>query len=131
MKSLTYSERDAHIRRLGYASYGVYLKNDLWHRIRGKVFKRKGKKCLLCGEAAFQVHHKVYTKRNLSGKDLKGLVPICDRCHKHVEFDLGQKLCEADALKKYAKALRSKPLRFRKLKIFNPTLSAIFGCKIE
>lgn len=46
-----------------------------------------GSKCFLCKERAFTVHHHKYTLKNLSGRDLKCLYPICKKCHTEVEMD--------------------------------------------
>lgn len=82
----TYRERDDILRRMGYASYSIYLESLVWYGIRRRVLNRQ-KTCRLCGKKANQVHHREYTEDNLSGKSLVGLLSICRKCHEFVELE--------------------------------------------
>lgn len=132
MKQLTYTERNEFLHKMGYQSYTAYLASDLWKGIRRRVFSR-GRRCCLCTRFGTAVHHKFYSKSNLKGRDLKGLVPICSACHKEVEFDLGEKLCEADALTKFKRMMRAKEAQrpIRPPKPARSPISSIFGCHID
>lgn len=76
-----YTERNANLKILGFASYGAYLSSTLWKRIRLKVLIRNKFKCHSCRKQAVQVHHKSYRIEVLQGKAQNELVPICGICH--------------------------------------------------
>lgn len=65
--------------------YNEYLKSPEWNRIKGKVLRLHNYQCACCGNRANQVHHRDYRPRVLRGEDMNALVPICKRCHDHVE----------------------------------------------
>ena len=58
-----------------------YLKSDAWQRKRYVVMKRDNWKCVYCGQAATEVHHKRYAKYNIGKEPIAWLVSICKRCH--------------------------------------------------
>lgn len=84
--AITYSERDRFLRSIGYLSYREYLASLLWQSIRSTASKFLGKVCRLCGAVATCVHHMYYTESILLGRSYKGLTPLCDSCHRNVEF---------------------------------------------
>lgn len=90
-KSEQYRIIDAAVRDLGFLSYDEYLRSNLWSRIRQAVFDKKGTSCCLCTEDAVAVHHHSYAPSVMSGENLEPLFPICDRCHKSLEFEHGKK----------------------------------------
>ena len=59
----------------------VYLKSDAWQRKRYVVMKRDNWTCVYCGQAATQVHHKRYAKRNIGKEPIDWLVSVCKPCH--------------------------------------------------
>lgn len=71
---------------LGFESYDAYLRSDLWYSIRRKVLCRDSYGCVLCDEAATQVHHQDYSMDVLKGKDLAPLHSLCNECHDRIEF---------------------------------------------
>lgn len=73
-KRLTMSRRDYYNE--------VYLKSEEWQRKRYVVFKRDNWKCVFCGAAATEVHHKRYAKRNIGKEPIDWLVSICKPCHR-------------------------------------------------
>jgi hypothetical protein len=81
-----YRARSGYLRKLGFRSYKEYLRSQLWAGIRKRVFEKKGRKCICCGEHATLVHHVEYTHSNLAGETLVGLEPLCQECHKSIEF---------------------------------------------
>jgi len=95
-----YASRNRNVKRLGYATYAEYLRSDLWFLIRARVFAAKGRKCVACGLRANQVHHNRYHLNDLSGKNIKFLVPVCGACHERAEFDGEKKLTVRKAMKK-------------------------------
>lgn len=84
---IDYEQRSECLKRLGFASYGDYLKSSLWRRIRSKVLARDWYRCRLCGKTASQVHHSRYDLAALSGRDLSRLAAVCPGCHKRIERD--------------------------------------------
>lgn len=87
-----YKNRDMILEDLGYDDYRDYLKSDLWAEIRDQILKDSKYTCICCGDdwhyktLVMQVHHMVYTKENLSGESIYGLVAICRSCHVKAEF---------------------------------------------
>lgn len=90
-KPLRYEHRDAVLKRLGFESYGDYLKSDLWASIRSRVFDRDGGRCRGCGKKAAQVHHFSYGDVTMRGEILDRLISVCLRCHRKIEFKNGRK----------------------------------------
>ena len=97
-KPLSYDERDAIIRSLGFESYKAYLQSDLWRSIRSRVYEKHGHKCYVCRKQgvfkvpATEVHHRRYTPQNLAGESIFGMFPVCRECHISVEFKDGRKV---------------------------------------
>ncbi len=89
---LTYSERNAVLSELGFDSYRAYLGSDLWREIRARVFANRGRACWVCRVRwAPIVHHRSYSRENLSGRSIRGMVPVCGKCHQHIETFPGGK----------------------------------------
>lgn len=89
----SYAYRAIVLREMGFASYRAYLASPLWKQVREKAFKTKGRKCVLCGATATQVHHSTYSRKALSGRRTRTLHPLCAPCHERIEFDEnGEKL---------------------------------------
>lgn len=86
--------RGAALRKLGFASYRLYLESPLWKEIRARVLDRDRCWCRVCKSArATQVHHLRYTLQVLRGNagQLRFLISVCRGCHRAVEFDGGRK----------------------------------------
>lgn len=79
-----YRERDLILSEIGFTSYSSYLDSKLWKSIRCRVLRNKT--CCCCSGRANQVHHKKYTKSNLTGETLESMVSICQGCHHAAEF---------------------------------------------
>lgn len=93
-----YSERDALLGSMGFATYSEYLGSDLWKSIRGRALSFYGRRCRVCGKARrIQVHHEAYTEANLSGASMEGLKVICERHHRKAEYSRGRKVSLAIA----------------------------------
>jgi len=86
-----YKQRDEVLKSIGFSSYKEYLASNLWKSIRARVL-REFSTCQ-CGKPATQVHHRSYKKRYLLGRGKLRLAmkPICEDCHKQIEFDGDQK----------------------------------------
>lgn len=82
----TYQHRNEILQSLGFTDYSSYLKSALWAQIRERVLREKGRSCYLCYAPATQVHHLKYTKANLSGENIRKLVPICAHHHRAIEI---------------------------------------------
>lgn len=87
-----YGERDLNLKMLGFRDYGDYLHSRRYWRgrngIRQKVLRRDKSICVGCGGKSNKiVHHRRYTMEVLTGRDLGGLVTVCDTCHRTIEFD--------------------------------------------
>lgn len=101
------------LKMLGFSSYQQYLKSPLWQAVKCKVFAVNGKECLLCNNPASTVHHRKYTALTLIGEQLNYLSPICNSCHKMIEFDTdGSKLASDDVEEYVAEHLRQNEVRF-------------------
>jgi len=74
------------LRRLGYPSYYDYLSSDLWKAIRWVAFRKTDGACYLCRRRADTIHHYDYDLDTLLGMSFDRLYPLCDRCHRRVEF---------------------------------------------
>tara|TARA_R110000824_G_scaffold128568_5_gene289596 strand:- start:3703 stop:4257 length:555 start_codon:yes stop_codon:yes gene_type:complete len=93
---MEYKNRNEILEELGYDDYRDYLKSELWAEIRDRVLKESNYECICCANRnigttkkktlVMQIHHMVYTKENLSGESLYGLVAICRSCHVKAEF---------------------------------------------
>lgn len=96
-----YDKRDALLRRLGYPSFRAYLRSLAWFTIRTRVLYNAGGSCHFCGRQATQVHHGMYTRRNLTGQSTRHLYAVCDACHEAGErLPDGQKLSPVDATRR-------------------------------
>ena len=61
----------------------VYLKSSLWRdTIRPRILCRDENKCVRCGGAASEVHHRAYTVSVMKGQDDSLLVSLCRNCHR-------------------------------------------------
>lgn len=81
-----YTERNAILRTLGFATYQSYLESPTWRTIRAKVLARDRQQCQLCLGKAFSVHHRSYCRGALDGSQLHHMVSICKPCHERIEF---------------------------------------------
>lgn len=106
------------LERLGFKTYGDYLKSALWKGIRKRVLTRDKNKCKDCGDRAIQVHHEQYDPYTMAGKDLQHLRSVCDRCHCVIEANRKVKETEARWHKQARKPVRMKTIRvkFRRLR---------------
>lgn len=104
--SMGYRKRARSLKKLGFDSYEEYLKSNLWKEVKRRVFREFGNNCLLCPAHAETVHHNRYNIADLSGRNLRHVVPICHSCHRIVEFDGETKLTLKQARMKY-KSLRN------------------------
>lgn len=87
-----YQARDELLLRLGFKSYEKYLNSALWKSIRERGYEAHGRLCKICGDDAAVLHHKNYQWELMSGKTVKGLVPLCHDCHYSIEFcDTGKR----------------------------------------
>jgi len=112
----SYQDRDDILLRLGFASYQQYLNSELWRLIKSRAFKVHGTKCKVCGKETTTLHHKNYEWEVLSGKTVKGLVPLCVECHYHIEFYQGQKCSLSQANNRLAMYLgRKQSLKHKKV----------------
>ena len=83
----TYKERNAILLAMGFQSYNDYLQSDLWAGIKCRALSQFGRTCSICKTNTNLIHHRNYTKENLTGQSLEWLVPICGDCHKEIEFN--------------------------------------------
>lgn len=98
-----YVSRNEWLRLLGFANYQEYLASDLWKNIRREVYKAKGHDCFLCGNQAQALHHNRYHKNDLTGKRMKFIFPICNLCHREIEFKEKVKIGLPQAVKLFKK----------------------------
>lgn len=81
-----YTARNKILWKMGYEDYAQYLKSPLWRKIRGRVMARHNKVCQVCWGKAWQIHHVYYSKANLTGSSLRGMMAICGKCHGMLEY---------------------------------------------
>ncbi len=82
-----YGQRRRVLLGMGYATYGEYLGSPLWKTIRARVLAAKGRSCWVCDDPAAAIHHTSYNGLVMQGLDLSHLFPLCEACHRAVEFD--------------------------------------------
>ncbi len=85
-KGLSYKSRNENLKTLGFVSYSAYLASPLWASVRDLVTEQRGTRCVKCREPMACLHHQRYSLGDLTGDDLSHIHPICNRCHKKVEF---------------------------------------------
>jgi hypothetical protein len=73
------AERLAHLRLLGYASYGDYLRSPHWLRTRQRYLESDLPQTCVCGDWDIQLHHMTYER--VGAEELSDLTPLCRRCH--------------------------------------------------
>lgn len=73
-------------KSLGFDSYSAYLASPLWKQIKIKVWAKYGRLCF-CGNSATEIHHRNYSLDTMKGKNLAGLIPICNVCHQAISLD--------------------------------------------
>jgi 5-methylcytosine-specific restriction endonuclease McrA len=63
--------------------YAEQLKDKRWLDFRKKVFRKRGRKCEVCGcKSHLQVHHVKYRWPKLAWEyDIKDMRVLCPRCH--------------------------------------------------
>jgi hypothetical protein len=94
--SETYAARDIVLARMGFINYADYRESDLWKDIRRRVYKFRGRNCVLCGDKSKAIHHHSYAEPVLRGEDIHPMYPMCDKCHKKIEYDGKRKRDMAD-----------------------------------
>jgi hypothetical protein len=87
----SYAAREQNLRDIGFSSYSAYLESPTWKGIRRKVWRIKGSVCTLCNRTATQLHHNRYSHADLLGADFRFIHPLCEPCHKAIEFNDGTK----------------------------------------
>lgn len=85
-----YIKRLGLIKKLGYSSYKEYLNSPHWAKTKNEVYKRHGKKCYICGSLnKIQIHHLIYTVKNIKRGSTSNLMPVCYICHESI-YELGK-----------------------------------------
>lgn len=82
-----YRVRNEICARLGYKTYGEYLKSKRWLDIRARVLARDNRTCYLCGKDATMCHHASYTLAAMLGSDIDSIFSVCHGCHQNTHFD--------------------------------------------
>lgn len=69
--------------RLGFSSYGAYLKSSHWRKFRER-YAASGLPlcCVGCGSSKYQLHHQTY--EHLGEERLSDVIPLCRECHERV-----------------------------------------------
>ena len=83
----SYKERESVLWDMNYISYDDYKQSNLWDSIRRRVFELKGTKCCMCRNRANQIHHASYRMDVMTGQNIMPLFPICEYCHRRIEFN--------------------------------------------
>jgi cytochrome c553 len=106
-----YASRQRNLKAMGFSTYAEYLASDLWKQVRARVFAAKGRRCVACSNPAEQVHHNRYHANDLSGKQIRYLVPVCRSCHEAAEFEGGKKVTLRKAKKAINRMRKAAPLK--------------------
>lgn len=72
----------------GFVAYRRYLESDEWKEKRAAVLERDENRCVLCGEAAKEVHHVVYS--NVYDEPLRDLISLCSECHEKIHGEINK-----------------------------------------
>lgn len=82
-----YEYRNENLKRLGFKTFRLYLKSELWRTIRARVLARPPEGlCQKCQrKKATQVHHRAYDMATLAGTNVDSLTKTCARCHVKAE----------------------------------------------
>lgn len=75
--------------KISHGSYGAYLLDERWKRLRKQIILRDAGKCVICGSTEkLEVHHTQYqfikrlnTFRKPWEYDRKYLITLCHCCH--------------------------------------------------
>ena len=63
--------------------YQRYLHTNYWKNLRAKYLETPLiKKCIICGNPNFELHHLSY--KNLGKESSSDLVPVCRGCHQNI-----------------------------------------------
>ena len=73
------------LKDMGFTSYNLYLKSDLWKSIRRRVMERDEYLCQACKRPGLVVHHMDYDAATMEGETLDQLVTMCKHCHDGIE----------------------------------------------
>lgn len=101
-----YNARREILKSLGFELYKDYLESDLWLGIRSKVLDAFPFCRICCWYFAKQVHHQNYRIETMSGKDVSGLIALCSRCHRRIEFSHRNKRSFQDTVKHCQRGLQ-------------------------
>lgn len=105
--SFNYRDRKHILKRLGFSSYGAYLRSPMWRGISGEVLA-KSNRCYCCNRKATEVHHREYTLESLTTVG-PHLIPVCRSCHRKIEFKGETKRFKTEKEPKEFKATPKKP----------------------
>lgn len=83
---VSYTRRNEILKSMGFDSYEKYLESNIWLGIKTKVFLQKGNVCICCKNPTTILHHRMYDENTLNGLSIEMIVPICNNCHKFIEF---------------------------------------------
>lgn len=84
---ITYKSRTSVLARLGFQTYAEYLASPLWEKARRRARNRHGDHCVCCRAKATEFHHQSYGLKTLMGDNSKDVLPVCNGCHKRIEFN--------------------------------------------
>lgn len=103
-RARSYIKRNMFLKRMGYLTYSQYLESKLWQSIRTRVLL-KINYCVFCmSKHRLQVHHLLYSKKNLSGKTINNLITVCNNCHSDIsELERQRSLKPEGATREYAR----------------------------
>jgi hypothetical protein len=62
------------------SNHAFYLQSAQWKKVRSVVLNRDNNKCVKCGSAATEVHHKHYNLLGCDGEE-ESCISICRGCH--------------------------------------------------
>src|SRR5437868_6583204 len=67
--------------------YSTFLLTKYWQKVRQKVLKRDGNKCIICkSRTDLQVHHDTYKHHGNELEHLEDLMTLCRKCHQEHHY---------------------------------------------
>jgi hypothetical protein len=87
-----FSKRNRILRTNAIDSYDVFLRSDIWKKIRALFNKKRinnpyWQSCHGCtSKINLQLHHMRYKNINLTKVTLNNIIPLCNLCHKQLHL---------------------------------------------
>lgn len=87
--AISLAERKKVLNGLGFETYGMYLRSDLWAIIKKEIHRRDAGFCRMagCGLPGKTIRHLSYSEKTLTGNSPASLITVCEKCLNIIRFD--------------------------------------------